>query len=168
MFFHENMSSFTILQGQTEWGNTIRKYFANSNGVVVTIDDDTPLYVSIDHHHGLCLEARYEFELSRLTWLNHTLFFTLKMESVSKYSILGLKMMVKSGIDFFLIPPCGRLYFPLFHKSAQNHKFSNENNYLPSRRDFKINFSIPLFTIIFRPKMAFLGQKWHFWILIPF
>lgn len=47
-------------EGQTEWGNTIRKYFANSNGVVVTIDDDTPLYVSIDHHHGLCLEARFD------------------------------------------------------------------------------------------------------------
>ena len=27
---------------------------------MVTIDDDTPLYVSIDHHHGLCLEARYD------------------------------------------------------------------------------------------------------------
>ena len=45
-------------QGETEWGNTIKKYFANSNGVVVTIDDETPLFVSIDHHHGLCLEAR--------------------------------------------------------------------------------------------------------------
>ena len=29
---------------------------------MVTIDDDTPLYVSIDHHHGLCLEARYELK----------------------------------------------------------------------------------------------------------
>ena len=47
-------------------------------------------------------------------------------------------------------------YFPLLHKSAQNHKFNNENNYHPAWRDFKINFSKPLFTIIFRPKIAFL------------
>ena len=54
---------------------------------------------------------------------------------------------------FFEIPPC---YFPLLHRSAQNHKFSNKNNYLPAWKDFKINFSRPLFTIIFRPKMVYL------------
>jgi hypothetical protein len=47
-------------------------------------------------------------------------------------------------------------YFPLLHKGVQNHKFSNKNNYLPAWRDFKIFFSRPLFTIIFRPKMVFL------------
>ena len=37
--------------------------------------------------------------------------FTLKMESVSKNTIFGLKMMVKSGLEknLFEIPPCGRL-----------------------------------------------------------
>ena len=74
--------------------------------------------------------------------------FTLKMESVSKNIIFGLKMMMKSGIE--------KIYFLLLHKSAQNHKFINKNNYLPAWRDFKIIFSRPLLTIIFRPKMVFL------------
>ena len=77
---------------------------------------------------------------------------TLKMESVSKNTIFGLQMMVKSGLEkiFLKFLHAGN-YFPLLHKSAQNHKFSN----LPAWRDFKINFSRPLFTIIFRPKMVF-------------
>ena len=82
--------------------------------------------------------------------------FTLKIESVSKNTIFGLKMMVKSGLEFFLKFLHAGDYFPLLHKSAQNHKFSNKNNYLPAWRDFKINFSRPLFTVIFRPKMVFL------------
>ena len=47
-------------------------------------------------------------------------------------------------------------YTTLLHKSAQNPKFSNKNNHLPTWRDFKLFFSIPLFTIIFRPKIIFL------------
>ena len=43
--------------------------------------------------------------------------------------------------------------FPYFIKVP---KFSNKNNYLPAWRDFEINFSRPLFTIIFRPKIVFL------------
>ena len=83
--------------------------------------------------------------------------FTLKMESESKNTIFGLKMMVKSGLEkIFLKFLHAEHYFPLLHKSAQNHKFSNKNNYLPAWRDFKINFSRPLFTIIFRPKKVFL------------
>ena len=83
--------------------------------------------------------------------------FTLKMESESKNTIFGLKMMVKSGLEkIFLKFLHARDYFPLLHKSAQNHKFSNKNNYLPAWRDFKKKFSRPLFTIIFRPKMVFL------------
>ena len=63
--------------------------------------------------------------------------------------------MVKSGLEKIFL----KFLHPgdyLRHKSAQNHKFSNKNNYLPGWRDFKINFSRPLFTIIFRPKMVFL------------
>ena len=71
-------------------------------------------------------------------------------------------MMVKSGLEkvFFKFLHAGD-HFPFLYKSAQNHKFSNKNNFLPAWRDFKIDFSRPLFTII-------LGQKWYFWILIPF
>jgi hypothetical protein len=36
--------------------------------------------------------------------------FTLKMESVSKNTIFGLKMMVKNGLEiYFEIPPCGKM-----------------------------------------------------------
>ena len=37
--------------------------------------------------------------------------FTLKMESVSKNTIFGLKMRVKSGLEknYFKIPPCGKM-----------------------------------------------------------
>ena len=83
--------------------------------------------------------------------------FTLKMESVSKNTIFALKMMVKSGPEkIFLKFLHVGVYFPLLDQSAQNHIFSNENNYLLVWRDFKTHFSRTLFTIIFRPKMVFL------------
>ena len=79
--------------------------------------------------------------------------FTLKMESVTKNIIHGLKMMVKSGLEkIFLKFLHAGTYFPLLHKSAPNPNFSNRNNHLPEWRDFIINFSRPLFTIIFWPK----------------
>ena len=53
--------------------------------------------------------------------------FTLKMESVSKNTIFGLKMTVKSGLEkIFLKFLHAGDYFPLLHKSVQNHKFSNK------------------------------------------
>ena len=64
-------------EGQTEWGNSIKKYFANSNGVVMNISDDTPLFVSIDDHHGLCIQAKYDefayFYQDNLPRLNYTI-----------------------------------------------------------------------------------------------
>ena len=84
------------------------------------------------------------------------------MKSVSKNTIFGLKMTVKSGLEkIFLKFLHAGDYFPLLHKSAQNHKFSNKNNHLSAWRDFKTNFSRPLFTVI-------LGQKLYFWLQIPF
>ena len=82
--------------------------------------------------------------------------------TINRYnSIFGLQIMVKSGLEkMFLKFLHAGDYFPLLHKSAQNHKFSNKNNYLPAWRDFKINFSRPLFTIIFRPKMVFLDTDY--------
>jgi hypothetical protein len=53
-------------EGQTEWGNAIKKYFANSRGVVLTIADHTPLYVSINKHHGLCIQARYILQFNSI------------------------------------------------------------------------------------------------------
>ena len=51
----------------------------------------------------------------------------------------------------------GETTFPYFIKV---HKITNTvrkiSTYLLAWRDFKLNFSRPLFTIIFRPKMVFL------------
>ena len=57
--------------------------------------------------------------------------FTLKMESVSKNLIFGLKMTVKSGLEKIVLKflHAGD-YFPLLHKSAQNQKFSNKKDFL--------------------------------------
>ena len=66
-------------------------------------------------------------------------------------------MIVKSGLEkIFLKFIHAGDYFSLLHKSVQNHKFSNKNNHLPTWKDFKINFSRPLFNIIFRPKIVML------------
>ena len=71
-------------------------------------------------------------------------------------------MMVKSGLkNIFEIPPFGSLFslnivYIGIHKSAPNPILSNKNNHLPTWTDFKINFSRPLFTIIFRAKMLIL------------
>ena len=104
------------------------------------------------------LELISSYYLHNTSYLTESyVFFTLKMESVSKNTIFGLKMMVESGLEkIFLKFLHAGDYFPLLHKSAQNHKFSNTNNYFPTWRDFKINFSRPLFSIIFRPKIVFL------------
>ena len=47
--------------------------------------------------------------------------------------------------------------FPYFIKVPKiTNSVIKITTYLPAWRDFKINFSIPLFTIIFRPKIVFL------------
>ena len=62
-------------------------------------------------------------------------------------------MMVKSSLEkIFLKFLHAGDYFLLLHKNAQNHKFSNENNYRPAWRDFKIIFLDHL-------SLSFLGQK---------
>ena len=78
--------------------------------------------------------------------------FTLKMDSQPKNTIFGLKMMVKSGLE--------KIFFKFLH--AQNHKFSNKNNQVPAWRDFKIIFSRPLLTIMFRSKICIFGLRFHF------
>ena len=73
-----------------------------------------------------------------LLWFNTSsltvsyIIFTLKMESVYKNTIFGLKMTVKSGLEkIFLKFLHAGDYFPLLHKSAQNHKFSNKKTNFP-------------------------------------
>merc|ERR1712142_10660 len=54
-------------EDQTEWGNVIRKFFINSQGISITIEDDTPLSVSLNDEHnvagghrGLCFQANFD------------------------------------------------------------------------------------------------------------
>ena len=84
------------------------------------------------------------------------------MEYVHKINIFSLKMMAKSGLEnIFLKFLHTEDYLLLLHKSAQNHKFSDKNNYLPTWMDFKIN-------LLDRFSPSFLGQKWYFLLQIPF
>ena len=62
--------------------------------------------------------------------------FTLKMESVliQKYNFWPKNDGEKWSRKIFLNFHHAGDYFPLLHKIAQNHKFSNKNNYI----DFKL------------------------------
>lgn len=44
------------------WGNVLRRYFINSNGVAIEVDKDSPLYVSINANQSkeFCMKARYD------------------------------------------------------------------------------------------------------------
>ena len=66
------------------------------------------------------------------------------MEYVSRISIFGLKMMMKSGLEkiFLEIPPCAKpfsdllIYFIKVRIFALNYKFSNKNDLVCAWRDF--------------------------------
>jgi len=65
---HIKLSPFvTGDEDQTEWGNVIRKFFINSQGISITIEDETPLSVSLNDqdneaggHRGLCFQANFD------------------------------------------------------------------------------------------------------------
>uniref|UniRef100_A0A0K8T0D7 Family 31 glucosidase KIAA1161 n=1 Tax=Lygus hesperus TaxID=30085 RepID=A0A0K8T0D7_LYGHE len=48
--------------GRHRWGSVLRRYFINSRGVAISIDPETPLYVSINakDEDKLCLQARHD------------------------------------------------------------------------------------------------------------
>ena len=82
---------------------------------------------------------------------------TVQMESVSKNTIFGLKMMVvKSGLETFILKSLhtGRWLFLLLNLWFWC-TFMKKGKKFPAKRDFKVNFSRPLFTIIFRTKAVF-------------
>jgi len=57
------MSAFVTGQvGRHRWGGVLRRYFINSRGVAISVDPDTPLYVSInaDKTTQLCLQGRHD------------------------------------------------------------------------------------------------------------
>ena len=97
--------------------------------------------------------SNFWLNLNTQNMTNPTIVSPVKMEYGWSFSISGLKTMVKSGLEKIFLK---FLHVGDYFASAKNHKFRNKNNYLPAWRDFKINFSRPLFTIIFSPKMVFL------------
>ncbi|XP_046687461.1 myogenesis-regulating glycosidase-like [Homalodisca vitripennis] len=57
------MSAFVTGQvGRHRWGGVLRRYFINSRGVAISVDPETPLYVSInaDKSTRLCLQGRHD------------------------------------------------------------------------------------------------------------
>ena len=102
----------------------------------------------------------YIFNTSYLT--DSYIAFTLKMESVSQNTIFGQKLIVKSGLDFFFWNPSMREDSHFFYWICDfGHFYEVRESSLPhggiSKRFFLDHFS-----------PSFLGQKWYFWIQIPF
>ncbi|KAL1117500.1 hypothetical protein AAG570_003819 [Ranatra chinensis] len=58
-----DMSAFVTGHiGRHRWGSVLKRYFINSRGVAISVDHDTPLYVSINAQEDthLCLQARHD------------------------------------------------------------------------------------------------------------
>lgn len=46
---------------KTEWSNVLRRYFINSKGVAIIVDDETPLHVAVNKENkDICLRAKYD------------------------------------------------------------------------------------------------------------
>lgn len=43
-----------------QWGNVLKRYFINSKGAAIIVDNQTPLYVSVIQKKELCLKAKYD------------------------------------------------------------------------------------------------------------
>ena len=80
---------------------------------------------------GLYVVYIGESSITTQYMINPTIVYLVKMEYGWNFSISGLRMMVKSGLEkiYFEIPPCAKLFF-LLHKNAQNCNYSNNNDLL--------------------------------------
>lgn len=45
-----------------QWGNALKRYFLNTKGIAILVDDRTPLYVSINHNNQnqICLRGKHD------------------------------------------------------------------------------------------------------------
>ena len=85
---------------------------------------------------------------------NPKIVYPVNMEYGWNFSISGLKMMVKSGLEKIFLKFLHALTMSfLLLNFDQKYKFSNKNNMVSAWRNFKNNFPRPLFIIIFRPEM---------------
>ncbi|XP_054285372.1 myogenesis-regulating glycosidase isoform X2 [Macrosteles quadrilineatus] len=111
------MSAFVTGQvGRHRWGGVLRRYFINSRGVAISVDPDTPLYVSInaDKSTRLCLQGRHDefaYMSSRgLPRLNYSICTSRNMKllhsSLSEKSLWdGLREEDNSVINSLLTEP---------------------------------------------------------------
>ena len=91
---------------------------------------------------------------------NPTIVSPVKMEYGWNFSISGLKMMVKSSLEFFFWNSSKRspfsikwIYLIERRSFGQNYKFCNKNDMVSAWRNFRNIFPRPLFIIIFSPEM---------------
>ena len=113
-----------------------------------------------DHWRShLCLMTWPDSWINTPYMKNSTLVSRAKMEYGWNFSISGLKMMMKSGL--------GKIFLKFFHALTMLFlllnlyfwsKFSNKNDMVSARRNFKNIFPRPLFIIIFRPEMLKFHQ----------
>lgn len=66
---HDFAPFVTGMVEKHEWGNVLRRYFINSKGVAILVDENTPLYVSINHNDSnqFCLRAKFDY----FSYVNH-------------------------------------------------------------------------------------------------
>ncbi|KAJ9599273.1 hypothetical protein L9F63_010275, partial [Diploptera punctata] len=77
---------------ENEWGNVLKRYFINSNGVTLFVDPATPLYISVNSSNSkkFCLQARhddfaYVNRLTRLPQLNYSICTSSNMKSLHSF-----------------------------------------------------------------------------------
>ncbi|CAH1099618.1 unnamed protein product [Psylliodes chrysocephalus] len=100
-----------------EWGNVVKRYFINSKGAAIIINDKTPLYISIKDapKKEFCLRAQYDnfAFVNRFTTtaqLNYSICTSSNMtqlhEFLSEHTLWdGLKKEDENIIDYFLKEP---------------------------------------------------------------
>ncbi|XP_057651254.1 myogenesis-regulating glycosidase [Diorhabda carinulata] len=99
-----------------EWGNVLKRYFINSKGVAIIIDNETPLYISIkDSPKEFCLRAQYDNfafvnKFTSTAQLNYSMCTSTNMSQLhvflSEHTLWdGLKKEDSNIIDYFLTEP---------------------------------------------------------------
>lgn len=58
--YHDFAPFITGRTDKKQWGNVLKRYFFNSKGASIVIDNGTPLYVSITKNKELCIKAKYD------------------------------------------------------------------------------------------------------------
>uniref|UniRef100_A0A6P7GHC2 Myogenesis-regulating glycosidase n=1 Tax=Diabrotica virgifera virgifera TaxID=50390 RepID=A0A6P7GHC2_DIAVI len=100
-----------------EWGNVLKRYFINSKGAAIVVDNETPLYISIrdSPKKEFCLRAQYDNfafvnKFTSTAQLNYSICTSANMSQLhvflSEHTLWdGLKKEDSNIIDYFLTEP---------------------------------------------------------------